>query len=153
MKKEIVPCVSMCLKKEKKEVKIILEEDFIKQPFLKLYAKLKGNTNEITKTTHADESGTRDFEKEIYYCVSMCLKKQNKLKSKSYWRRIIKQPFLELYAELKGNTHGITKPHADESGTRDFEKEMLPCVSMCLKQEQIIKSKSYWRRISSSNHF
>ena len=38
------------------------EEDFVKQPFLKLYAKHKGNTNGIEKT-HADESATRDFEK------------------------------------------------------------------------------------------
>ena len=34
----------------------------------------------------------------------------------------IKQPFLKLYAKLKGNTHGINKPHDDESGTRDFEQ-------------------------------
>ena len=34
------------------------EEDFIQQPFLKLYAKLKGHTNGIQKP-HADESGTR----------------------------------------------------------------------------------------------
>ena len=33
----------------------------------------------------------------------------------------VKQPFLKLYAKLKGHTHGITKPHADASGTRDFE--------------------------------
>ena len=40
----------------------MLDEDFIKQPFLKLYAKLKGHTNGM-KTTDADESGPRDFEK------------------------------------------------------------------------------------------
>ena len=44
--------------------KIILEEDFIKQPLLKLYAKLKGNTHGIKKP-HAHASGTRDFEKKI----------------------------------------------------------------------------------------
>ena len=48
----------------------------------------------------------------------------------------IKQPFLKLYAKLKGNTHGIKKPHADESGARDFEKEIVCCVSMCLKHKQ-----------------
>ena len=46
--------------KKRKKVKIILEQDFIKQPFLKLYAKLKGNTHGI-KQPHADESGTRDL--------------------------------------------------------------------------------------------
>ena len=34
----------------------------------------------------------------------------------------VKQPFLKLYAKHTGNTNGIEKPHADESGTRDFEK-------------------------------
>ena len=41
----------------------MLEEDFVKQQILKLYAKLKGNTNAIEKP-HADENGTRDFEKQ-----------------------------------------------------------------------------------------
>ena len=44
------------------------EEDFVEQPFLKLYAKLKGNTHEM-KTTDADESGLRDFENEICCCT------------------------------------------------------------------------------------
>ena len=35
-----------------------MDEDFIKQPILKLYTKLKGNTNGI-ETKHADESGQR----------------------------------------------------------------------------------------------
>ena len=48
----------------------------------------------------------------------------------------VKQPFLKLYANHKGNTHGIKTPHADESSARDFEKEIVPCVSMCLKQEK-----------------
>ena len=39
---------------------IILEEDFIKQQFLNLYAKLKGNTNGIKKP-HAHESSAREF--------------------------------------------------------------------------------------------
>ena len=39
----------------------MLEEDFVKQPFQKLCAKHKGNTNGIQQP-HADESGTRDFE-------------------------------------------------------------------------------------------
>ena len=43
----------------------MLEEDFIKQPFLKLYAKLKGNTNGI-KQPLADESSARDFDKEFF---------------------------------------------------------------------------------------
>ena len=42
----------------------MLEQDFVKQPFLKLYAKLKEHTNGI-KTPHADESGTRDFEGDV----------------------------------------------------------------------------------------
>ena len=50
----------MCLKQMNTKVKITLDEDSIKQPFLKLYAKLKGTTNAIKKP-HADESGTRDF--------------------------------------------------------------------------------------------
>ena len=66
---------------------------------------------------------------------------------------LIKQQFLKLYAKLKGHTHGIKKPHADASGTRDFEKEIWGCVSMCLKTEMILKQKSHWTRISSSNHF
>ena len=52
---------------------IILEEDFIKQPLLKLYAKLKGNTNGL-ELPHADERRPRDFENYICCCVSMCLK-------------------------------------------------------------------------------
>jgi hypothetical protein len=42
----------------------MVDEDFIKQPFLKLYAKLKGNTNGINKP-HADRSRARDFEQYI----------------------------------------------------------------------------------------
>ena len=34
-------------KRHNNTVKIMLDEDFIKQPFLKLYAKLEGNTNGI----------------------------------------------------------------------------------------------------------
>ena len=45
------------------------------------------------------------------------------------------------------------KPHADECGPRDFENDKFRCVSMCLTKEVIIKPKSYWRRIASSNHF
>ena len=52
----------------------------------------------------------------------------------------VKQPFLKLYAKLKEHTNGINKPHADESGTWDFEKYIVPCVSMCLKKETTIKS-------------
>ena len=40
----------------------MLEQDFIKQPFLKLYAKLKENTNGIKKPV-ADKCGAQDFEK------------------------------------------------------------------------------------------
>ena len=103
-----------------------------------------------SKKTHADESGTRDFEKDICCCVSMCLK-QNEVNI-ILEDDFIKQPFLTLYAKLKGNTNGLKKPHAHKSGTRDFEKEIFCCVSMCLKKEQM-KPKSYWKRISSSNHF
>ena len=64
----------------------------------------------------------------------------------------VKQPFLKLYAKHKGNTNGIETTHADESSARAFEREIYPCVSMCLKKEKM-KSKSHWKRISSSNHF
>ena len=75
---------------------------------------------EYKNKPHADESSARDFEKEIYPCASMCLRKKkvNIMLEEDF----IKQPFLKLYAKLKGNTHGIKKPHADGSGTRDFEK-------------------------------
>ena len=52
---------SCALKKKTYKVKITLEADFIKHPFLQLYAKLKGNTHDIKKTD-ADESRPRDFE-------------------------------------------------------------------------------------------
>ena len=52
----------MCLKRNNNKVKILSEEDFVEQPFLKLYAKHKGKYEWNTKP-HADESGTRDFEK------------------------------------------------------------------------------------------
>ena len=42
----------------------MLEQDFVKQPCLKLYAKLKEHTN-IIKKPHADESGARDFERDF----------------------------------------------------------------------------------------
>ena len=97
-----------------------MDKDFIKQPFLKLHATLKGNTNGIKKP-HADESGTRDFEKHIVPCVSMCLTKGNYKVKIILEEDFIKQPFLSLYAKLKEHTNGIKKPHADESVTRDFE--------------------------------
>ena len=69
----VVAC--QCANKKEKKVKVILDEDFIKQPFLKLYAKLKGNTNEI-QTTHADESRTQDFENiDVYVRVDVPYKK------------------------------------------------------------------------------
>ena len=60
-------------KRKNNKVKIMLEQAFVKQPFLKLYAKLEEQTNGI-KRPHADESRPRVFEKEIVCCVSMCLK-------------------------------------------------------------------------------
>ena len=121
-------------KRKNNKVEIVSEEDFVKQPFLKLYAKHKGNTHGIEQP-HADESGTRDFEKAMFPCVSMCLKKEKKVKI-MLEEDFVKQPFLKLYTKLKGNTHGINKTHADTSGTRDFENDMLCCVSMCLKKEK-----------------
>ena len=59
----------------------MLEEDFIKQTFLKLYAKLTGHTNGMKKT-HADKSVPRDFEKVISVRVHVPLKRKM-LKSKS----------------------------------------------------------------------
>ena len=124
-------------------VKIILEEEFIKQQILNLYAKLKGNTHGINKP-HADESSARDFEKEIFRACRCALKKKKNHNVKIILEKeFIKQPFLKLYAKLKGSTNGINKPHADEWSDRDFEKEMFPCESMCLKKEKTIKSKSY----------
>ena len=63
----------MGLKQEKHEVNITLEEDFTKQPFLKLYAKRKGNTNGIN-TPHADECRPRDFEKDMLSACRCALK-------------------------------------------------------------------------------
>ena len=65
----------------------------------------------------------------------------------------IKPPFLKLHAKLKGNTHGIKQPHADESGTRDFEKLYVLLRVDVPYNMKIKKSKSCWRRSSSSNHF
>ena len=76
-------CVDVPYKKKNNKVKIILEQDFTKQPFRKLYAKLKENTNGINKP-HADKRRTRDFEKGDVPCVSMCLNKYKIRKSKSY---------------------------------------------------------------------
>ena len=53
----------------------MLEQDFVKQPFLNLYAKLKETTNGINKPD-SDESGARDFENIFVCCVSMCLKQE-----------------------------------------------------------------------------
>ena len=75
---EICCCVPMCLKKRKCKVKITLEADFIKQPFLQVYAKLKGNTNE-TQQPDAAESRPRDCEKEMFCCVSMRFKKDKQM--------------------------------------------------------------------------
>ena len=52
-----------------------LDEDFIKQPFLKLYAKVKGNTHEIKKP-HADESRTRDVERDLFRACPCALNKK-----------------------------------------------------------------------------
>ena len=54
----VVAC--RCALTKKNEVNILLEEDFIKQPFLKLYAKRKGHTNGINKP-HADEKWATGF--------------------------------------------------------------------------------------------
>ena len=99
-----------------------MEEDFITQPFLKLYAKLKGNTNAIKKP-HADKSGTRDFEKKIWGVRVDVPKKRNNTKANiTLDEDFIKQPILKLYAKLKGNVNAIQQPHAAGRGTRDFEK-------------------------------
>ena len=63
--KEMFCCVSMCLKKETQQVKITLEADFFKQPFLQLYTKLKGKTHEIKQQKDADASRPRDFERYV----------------------------------------------------------------------------------------
>ena len=102
-----------------------MEEDFIKQPFLKLYAKHKGNTNGINKT-HADESGARDFEEDMFCCVSMRLKTKTHTVKLILEEEFIKQLILNLYAKIKGNTSGIKTPQADDSGARDVEKDI--CV-------------------------
>ena len=67
------------------------------------------------------KSGPRDFEKEMFPCVSMCFKKEIILKKKNTLDKdFITQPFLKLYAKLKGNTHGIKKPHADGKWATGF---------------------------------
>ena len=130
-----------------------MEKDFIQKPFLKLYATLKGNTNGIKKT-HADESSARDFEKgDFSVRVHVPSKiKNNKVKI-MLEEDFVKQPFLKLYSKSREILMKFQKPHADESSARDFEKEIVPCVSMCLKKEIILKNTSHWTRISSSNRF
>ena len=126
-------CVTMCLKKENHNVKIMLEEDFIKQPFLKLYAKLKGNTHGINKHMLA-KVGHGILKHRLLCCVSMRLKKEKKVKI-MLEEDFIKQPFLKRYAKLKGNTNGIKKPHADESRTRDFERDLFRACPCALKKK------------------
>ena len=135
LKQRFVVACACALKKKNNTVKIMSEEDFVEQPFLKLYAKHKGNTHGIKKP-HADESVPRDFEKEIYPCVSMCLKKETYEVKVTFEEDFITQPFMKVYAKHKGNTNGIQKPHADESGTWDFETEICCCVCMCIKKEK-----------------
>ena len=141
--------VDVPYKRKTNKVKIILEEDFIKQPFLKLYAKLKGNTNGINKP-HADKSGTRDFEKHMFCCVSMCLKKEQIRKSESYWRRISSSNHFWNYMPnsreilMESQNHMLTKV------CHGILKRRLLVACRCALT--IIQSKSCWMRISSSNH-
>ena len=136
LKMRLLVAYRCALKKKEDEVKVILEDDFIKQPFLQLYGKLTGKTTGI-KTTHADQKKKpRDFEKEMCCCVSACIKKEKHEVKVILEEDFIKQPFLKLSSKLKGNTNGIKTPHADDSVPRDFEKEMFCCVSMCLKKEK-----------------
>ena len=80
-----------------------------------------------------------------------CAKKRNNTKEQiTLDEDFITQPFLKLYAKLKGNTHASKKTHAEESGTRHFEKEIWGSVSVCLEQKV---KQSHRTRISSSNHF
>ena len=102
----MVACPCACKKNNKYKVKITLEADIIKQAFLQLYAKLKGHSNEI-KQPDADESRPRDFEKHMLCCVSMCFKKEKYKVKNTLEAEFIKQPFLQLYAKLKGSTHEI----------------------------------------------
>ena len=121
--------------KRKNEVNIILEEDFIKQPFLKLYATLKGNTNGI-KTNHMLTKVGHVILKRR--CVVACRCALNKKKSVHIILEedFIKQPILKLDAKRRGNINGINKPHAAKSATRYVEKAMFCCVSMCLQKEK-----------------
>ena len=101
--------VDVPYKRTHNKVKIILEQDFIKQPFLKLYAKLKEHTNGINKP-HADESRTRDFEKKRFVRACRCaLKKENNKVKIILEDDFIKQPFMKLYAKVRDNTNGINK--------------------------------------------
>ena len=130
----------------------MLEEDLIKQPFLKLYAKLKGNTNGITQP-HADERSARDFAKGYVPCVSMCLKKKNNKVKIMLEEDFIKQPFLKLYAKLKGNTNGIKKHMLTKVG-HGILKNRCSVACRCAIQKNNKSSQHHiWKRISSSNHF
>ena len=53
----------------------MLAQDFVKQPFLKLYAKLKESTDGIKKAD-ADESGARDFENILFVACPCALKRK-----------------------------------------------------------------------------
>ena len=79
-----------------------------------------------SKTTHAYKSKTRDSENIVVLVRVDVLYKRKHTKVQIILEEdFIKQPFLKLHATLKGHTHGIKKPHADESRTRDFEKEIV----------------------------
>ena len=78
-----------------------------------------------------------------------------KKKSKNHIGRGFHQATIsETICQTQGKYEWNNKQtHADESGTRHFEKKIDPCVSTCLKKEPKNKSKSHWKRNSSSNNF
>ena len=126
LKRRFIRACPCALKKNKYQVNITLEQDFIKQPFLKLYAKLKRNTNGINKP-HADKSGAREFENRFICACPCALRKKNK--STSHWKRISSSNHFWNYMP---NSRKILMESKKRMLTkvvpRDFEKEIFCCV-------------------------
>ena len=88
-----------------------MEEDVIKQPFLKPYAKTQGKY-----AWNQQKHMLTKVDNDVPY------KRHNNTDRIILEEDFIKQPLLKLYAKLKGNINGLRKPHRDESRTRDLEQ-------------------------------
>ena len=118
------PCA---LKQNNNKVTILSEEDFIKQPFLNVYAKLKGNTNVITKNNMLTQVGHGILNKRLFVACPCTLTENNKVKI-ILEEEFIEQPILNLYAKFRGNTSGI-KNHMLTKVGHDILKRR--CVVAC----------------------